>query len=39
MRDLRVDARLRTASKPINPDELLALVRELSALQGDEPPM
>jgi PAS domain S-box-containing protein len=31
MRDLQCDDRLRTASKPINPDELLALIRELSA--------
>jgi CheY-like chemotaxis protein len=31
MRELQCDARVRTASKPINPDELLALVRELSA--------
>lgn len=30
MRDLRCDAHLRTASKPINPDELLALVTALS---------
>jgi two-component system CheB/CheR fusion protein len=30
MRDLKCDAQLRTASKPINPDELLGLVRELS---------
>jgi PAS domain S-box-containing protein len=29
MRDLQCDDRLRTASKPINPDELLSLVREL----------
>jgi CheY-like chemotaxis protein/anti-sigma regulatory factor (Ser/Thr protein kinase) len=29
MRDLRGDDFLRTASKPINPDELLALMREL----------
>ncbi len=28
------DNRLRTASKPINPDELLSLVRELSAACG-----
>jgi PAS domain S-box-containing protein len=30
MRDLQCDDRLRTASKPINPDELLALIHELS---------
>jgi PAS domain S-box-containing protein len=30
MRELRADAFLRTASKPINPDELLKLVRDLS---------
>jgi two-component system, sensor histidine kinase len=30
MRELRNDDWLRTASKPINPDELLALLRELS---------
>ena len=29
------DAFLRTASKPINPDELMALVRELSAAGGE----
>jgi CheY-like chemotaxis protein len=29
MRDLQCDAWLRTASKPINPDELLALLSEL----------
>jgi len=34
MRDLQCDDRLRTASKPINPDELLSLVRELSAAGG-----
>jgi PAS domain S-box-containing protein len=34
MRDLRGDEFLRTASKPINPDELLTLVRELSELDG-----
>ena len=34
MRDLRCDALLRTASKPINPDELLALIRELSSTQA-----
>jgi len=31
-RDLSFDARLRTANKPINPDELLVLPRELLAL-------
>jgi two-component system, sensor histidine kinase len=31
VRELTMDARLRTASKPINPDELLELVRELLA--------
>jgi two-component system, sensor histidine kinase len=31
MRELSVDSRLRTASKPINPDELLKLMRELLA--------
>jgi CheY-like chemotaxis protein len=31
VRDITMDARLRTASKPINPDELLELVRELLA--------
>lgn len=34
MRDLRCDDRLRTASKPINPDELLSLIRELSLVDG-----
>jgi two-component system, sensor histidine kinase len=33
MRELRGDDALRTASKPINPDELMNLVRELSARQ------
>ncbi len=31
VRDLTSDARVRTASKPINPDELLGLLRELLA--------
>ncbi len=31
VRELTMDARLRTASKPINPDELMELVRELLA--------
>jgi PAS domain S-box-containing protein len=34
MRDLQCDDQLRTASKPINPDELLALIRELSGPTG-----
>jgi two-component system, sensor histidine kinase len=34
MRDLQCDERLRTASKPINPDELISLVRELGTLHG-----
>jgi PAS domain S-box-containing protein len=32
VRDLQYDERVRTASKPINPDELLSLIRELSAV-------
>lgn len=35
MRDLEIDDHLRTASKPINPDELLSLIRELSATNGN----
>jgi PAS domain S-box-containing protein len=34
MRDLECDDRLRTASKPIDPDELLSLVRELAGSNG-----
>jgi signal transduction histidine kinase/CheY-like chemotaxis protein len=37
MRELRGDALLRTASKPLNPDELLNLVRDLSAQKQAAP--
>jgi signal transduction histidine kinase/CheY-like chemotaxis protein len=38
MRELRCDDHLRTASKPVNPDQLLALVRELSSGGSAAPP-
>ena len=35
MQEIDIDPRLRTASKPINPDQLLALLAELALLRGN----